>query len=89
MLYLFLTLLARVFTEAKTKLWSYIWAGGNDPGVQTASQEEEKARQEDEGPGIWWVPAGEANGEHTATTQTPKGFTPKWCNLEALDEIST
>ena len=33
-----------VFIEAEAKLWPHLWAGGNDPGVQTASQEEETTR---------------------------------------------
>lgn len=47
-----------VSAEEEVKLWPYIWAGGNDPGVQTTSQEEEKAREKDQRPGIWWLPTG-------------------------------
>lgn len=34
---------AYIATETEAKLWPYIWARGNDTGVQTTAQEKEKA----------------------------------------------
>ncbi len=47
-----------VMADAATKLRPHIWAGGDDPGIQTTAQEEEEAGEEDEGERLWWISSG-------------------------------
>lgn len=44
--------------EAPAELRSNLRAWRDDPGVQTAAQEEEASGQEEQGAGVWWVTTG-------------------------------
>lgn len=53
-----LSLVLCVPAEAPAELRPNLWAGRDDPGVQTAAQEEEATGQEEQGAGVWWVTTG-------------------------------